>query len=148
MHKQAIETCLPFDDADIAYYSYDSDVIENDVETGWYYLQSRYYDPEVMRFVNADREISGIGGDVRAYNLFSYCMNNPVNKADPSGYWPQWLTGALNVVSGTLQTAAGVALGMAAGWTGIGLIAAGILIANGTATAIQGVGQIVNSAAG
>lgn len=54
------------------------------------------------------------------------------------------MTGALNVVSGALQMAAGAALGATVGWTGIGAVAAGFLIVNGDATATQGVGQIVN----
>ena len=71
-----------------------------DTETGSYYLQSRYYDPGVRRFFSADGEMSGVGGEILGYNMFAYCMNNPVNMADPSGNWPKWLSGALNVVSG------------------------------------------------
>ena len=63
-----------------------------DVETGLYYLQSRYYDPETGRFINADGQISGVGGDILGYNMFAYCMNNPVNMSDPSGHWPKWAT--------------------------------------------------------
>ena len=55
-------------------------------ETGFYYLQSRYYDPEVGRFINAD-EIGYLGanGTIPSYNLFAYCENNPVNYSDPDG---------------------------------------------------------------
>ena len=115
-----------------------------DYDTKLYYLNSRYYDPYVGRFLNADGEISDAGGDVLGYNLFAYCFNNPVNMADSTGQWPKWLTGALNVVSGALQMAAGAALGATVGWTGIGAVAASFLIVNGAATASQGVGQIVN----
>ena len=61
-----------------------------DNETGLYYLQSRYYDPVVGRFVNADSQIAGISGDIRGYNMFVYCMNNPVNMSDFTGGWPSW----------------------------------------------------------
>ena len=55
-----------------------------DDETGFYYLQSRYYDPEVKRFINADGLIS-TGTGVMGYNMYAYCNNNSVNLVDPSG---------------------------------------------------------------
>ena len=55
-----------------------------DTETGLYYLQSRYYDPVVGRFLNADG-LLGANGDLMSYNLFAYCSNNPVNMSDPTG---------------------------------------------------------------
>ena len=115
-----------------------------DTETGFYYLNSRYYDPETGRFINIDNEISGVGGNPLGYNMFAYCGNNPVNREDSFGNWPKWLTGVVNVVSGTLQTAAGILVGSTIGWTGFGAVAAGFLIINGSATVFQGVGQIVN----
>ena len=60
-----------------------------DSETGFYYLQSRYYDPETGRFINADG-ILGANGDILSYNLFAYCSNNPINFSDPSGNWKIW----------------------------------------------------------
>ncbi|MBR6563606.1 MAG: hypothetical protein IKK70_06695 [Clostridia bacterium] len=42
-----------------------------DVETGFYYLQSRYYDPTVGRFINADG-IIGANGGIEGYNMFAY----------------------------------------------------------------------------
>ena len=119
-----------------------------DTETGLYYLNSRYYSPEFGRFINVDSELAGIGGTTLGYNLFAYCFNNPVNMSDPEGNWPKWVTGALNVLSGGLQMLAGAVAGAAVGWTGIGAAAAGFLMVHGAATATQGIGQIVNSAAG
>ena len=55
-----------------------------DKGTGLYYLQSRYYDPNVGRFINADSLVS-TGQGVLGYNMFAYCGNNPVNSHDPSG---------------------------------------------------------------
>ena len=74
-----------------------------DVETGFYYVSSRYYDPEVGRFLNADSEISGVGGDIRGYNLYAYCMNNPVNMSDPDGNWPKWVQKIGNTVKKTVS---------------------------------------------
>ena len=39
-----------------------------DRETGWYYVGSRYYDPEIGRWINADNRISGVGGNILGYN--------------------------------------------------------------------------------
>lgn len=59
-----------------------------DTETGLYYLNNRYYDPEVARFINADdTSLLGATGTTLSYNLFAYCENNPVNSSDPSGYF-------------------------------------------------------------
>ena len=63
-------------------YYYDSNL-------GLYYLQSRYYDPVTCRFINAD-DISVIGATPSALtdkNLFAYCDNNPVMRADHDGYF-------------------------------------------------------------
>ena len=53
-----------------------------DSETGLYYLNARYYDPEVGRFINADETLAG------GYNLFEYCYDNPVNFSDYRGNKP------------------------------------------------------------
>ena len=60
-----------------------------DVETGLYYLQSRYYDPETGRFLNADGYISDVGAII-GNNLFAYCLNNAINLSDATGNWPNW----------------------------------------------------------
>ena len=56
-----------------------------DTETGFYYLQSRYYDPETGRFLNADG-VLGANGDLTSYNMFAYCSNMPTVAVDYSGY--------------------------------------------------------------
>ena len=78
-----------------------------DAETGLYYLGSRYYDPEVGRFINADDvDLLGANGDFASLNLFVYCGNNPVSRADSSGYlWTNALIGAVvGAVAGLLYT--------------------------------------------
>ena len=56
-----------------------------DEETGLYYLQSRYYNAEWGRFINADALI-GQPGDILSFNMFAYCGNNPVIMEDSNGY--------------------------------------------------------------
>ena len=55
-----------------------------DEETGWYYLQSRYYDPTTCRFISADVLLS-TGQGVIGHNSFAYCLNNPVIRVDVDG---------------------------------------------------------------
>ena len=55
-----------------------------DEETGLYYLRSRYYNPCVQRFVNADIAMHR--------SLFTYCCNTPVNCFDNDGYDAIWIT--------------------------------------------------------
>ena len=55
-----------------------------DNETGFYYLQSRYYDPVNRRFINADTYASTGQGFIGA-NMFAYCNNNPVRYLDSRG---------------------------------------------------------------
>ena len=57
-----------------------------DHETGYYYLNSRYYDPEVGRFINADGYVS-TGQGILGTNMFAYCENNPVSRVDPTGHF-------------------------------------------------------------
>ena len=60
-----------------------------DRETGLYYLQSRYYNPEMGRFINGDdaEMLKITQGELLSLNLFAYCRNNPVMNSDPSGYF-------------------------------------------------------------
>ena len=55
-----------------------------DFETGFYYLKSRYYNPEFHRFINADAYMQ-TGQGMLDKNMFAYCGNNPVNIVDPAG---------------------------------------------------------------
>ena len=57
-----------------------------DTESGLYYLNSRYYDPVACRFINADELLNET--NMRGYNLYSYCFNNPVMYIDPDGTCP------------------------------------------------------------
>ena len=73
-----------------------------DNETGFYYLQSRYYDPVVSRFINSDGQLNeGFLGN----NMFAYCENNPISYYDPDGEF---------AISAMLI---GIAVGMVIGFT-------------------------------
>ena len=67
-------------------------------ETGLYYLQSRYYDPEMGRFLNADVYVSTGQGFI-GNNMFAYCYNNIVNAVDMTGEDAIWLQDSDNVGS-------------------------------------------------
>jgi RHS repeat-associated protein len=56
-----------------------------DVETGLYYYNARYYDPELGRFIQADTEIPDLSNP-QSYNRYTYCLNNPLRYTDPDGH--------------------------------------------------------------
>lgn len=58
-----------------------------DNETGYYYLQSRYYDPSICRFINADLPmyIQIAKGITSGVNSYAYCFNAPIVFKDPAG---------------------------------------------------------------
>ena len=62
-----------------------------DPETGLYFLNSRFYDPEKGRFINADVLVA-TGQGMLGNNMFAYCGNNPVNYQDPTGKYYIQLT--------------------------------------------------------
>ena len=101
-----------------------------DTETSLYYLQTRYYDPELGRFISADSieylDPETLGG----LNLYAYCGNNPVMGIDPEGnvWWNpfSWNWGNIGkVIGGALLTPVGV------GVTSFGLSLAPIPVVSG-----------------
>ena len=66
-----------------------------DTETSLYYLQTRYYDANTGRFINADGQLNE---GVLGYNMFAYCENNPVMRDDPTGHFWGLLLGVALVV--------------------------------------------------
>jgi len=61
-----------------------------DLETDNYYLLSRYYNPEIGRFISEDT-YRGDYNDPLSLNRYVYVINNPLIYIDPDGYWPKWL---------------------------------------------------------
>ena len=125
-----------------------------DAESGLYYLNSRYYDPSIGRFINAD-DISYIQPtDINGLNLFAYCGNNPVMYTDPSGCaWWHWLLGGLMVVGLAVVTAvtagvAGAAIAGAAGFSSLASFGVGVTVGASAlaGSLVAGTGELVNQA--
>ena len=82
-------------------YRYDSEI-------NMYYLNSRYYNPEISRFINADGLLGEIG-NIQSTNMYAYCANNPVMYSDISGEFPILAILAVTAIVGLGLTIAGVA---------------------------------------
>ena len=68
-----------------------------DYDTKLYYLNSRYYDPEVGRFISSD-SVMGVNADMATYNLYAYCGNNPIIRCDVSGtHWDNIIDASLHI---------------------------------------------------
>ena len=80
-----------------------------DSETHFYYLNSRYYSPEMCRFLNADGLVQ-TGQGLLDKNMFVYCLNNPISFSDSNGMWAMYVGLSANVtaalgLSGTVAIA-------------------------------------------
>ena len=87
-----------------------------DTETGLYYLESRYYNPELGRMMSAD-SLSVLGMSkttLNDKNLYNYCDGNPVGRVDESGTFP---------VAIFIQGAIGGVIGFASGVMTAGAVA-------------------------
>ena len=125
-------------------YRYDS-------ETGLYYLNSRYYDPDICRFINADdASYLGASGDFISYNLFAYCGNNPVTGYDPDGTldWGNLFKGSGWLAVGVTAIAVGVSV-LTCGVAAPAMMAvAAVTVAAGAATVVNGVSELGEVATG
>ena len=63
------------------------DIRVSSEETNLYYLNGRYYDPKVGRFISLDTVDYLTPDSIHGLNLFAYCFNNLVMFVDPSGYF-------------------------------------------------------------
>ena len=95
-----------------------------DTETGLYYVTSRYYDPEIGRWINADTTdvLSLPYYHLGQYNLFSYCNNNPVNDRDDDGLL-SWLA---KIAIGVAAIAIGVGVTALTGGAALPALVAGV----------------------
>ncbi|MBE6608150.1 MAG: RHS repeat-associated core domain-containing protein [Ruminococcaceae bacterium] len=112
-HNSGASTAAQYNPFRYRGYYYDS-------ELGFYYLNSRYYDPETSRFISADGQINN---DILGNNLFVYCGNNPVMRLDSTGR--AWWIPAGIIVGGILGGATKIASNLLSGkkWSD-GVIAA------------------------
>ena len=121
-----------------------------DTETGFYYLQTRYYDPTICRFINADNyelvaTLSSVPGQL---NMYAYCGNNPIMYTDETGEiaWKIIIGAIIGVVFGAWTAAmegenivAGAIIG------GIGGALTGAVSTIGSSIAVQwGVNALIN----
>jgi RHS repeat-associated protein len=78
-----------------------------DTDTGFYYLQSRYYDRAIKRFINADSvNYLGANGDFTSLNLYAYCGNNPVYRQDSCGKYFETALDIASLVADVIDIAA------------------------------------------
>ena len=117
-----------------------------DRDCSLYYLQSRYYDPAIGRFLNADVYIS-TGQGMIGNNMFTYCNNNPVEKKDSEG--------SLGVIAGAAigGAIAGAFIGavshlVTSGWNGTDVTAASLLSAVATGAVTGAIGAIGGAVGG
>lgn len=107
-----------------------------DEELGMYYLNSRYYDPEVGRFISPDTtDILEVQDDLYDKNLYAYCDNNPVMRIDSSGAVWHLAVGA--VVGVATQFVADVGIGLATG-SSFGEVISSLSLVDYAAAAIGG----------
>ena len=95
-----------------------------DVDLGFYVTGTRYYDPAIGRFINADSVMSGASGSLQGCNLYAYCFNNPIMFTDENGnwaflnaveaVWEYYLDHSFiyNVIVRNIEFSAGVGVGM------------------------------------
>ena len=122
-----------------------------DDETGLYYLNARYYDPEIGRFISPDSIDYLDPESINGLNIYVYCGNNPVMNVDPSGteWWNplSWFDNLSNIgkiIIGVVAFIGAVALTVATGGAlapmfitlGIGLV---------SGTLIGGFGAVISS---
>ncbi len=73
-----------------------------DKETGLYFLKTRYYDPEICRFINVDDTAYLDAESINGLNLYAYCADNPIMNVDPDG--TSWISDAWNRFTGNVKS--------------------------------------------
>ena len=110
-----------------------------DTEIKLYYLKTRYYDPEIGRFMTIDGIEYLDPETINGLNLYAYCGNNPVSNVDPNGNaWWHWVVGIVLVAATTIAMV--TTAGLAATVIGVSSsVATAMMVGAGVATATAGV---------
>ena len=82
-----------------------------DVETSLYYLTTRYYDPEIGRFISPDSVDYLDPQSINGLNLYAYCGNDPINKYNPTGRFAIGILILIIVGAAVLTTAGDITYG-------------------------------------
>ena len=123
-----------------------------DIETGLFFCNSRYYNPEWGRFIQPD-DIEYLDPEsINGLNLYAYCNNDPINMYDPSGHFAisALIIGA--IIGGVIGAASSaVSQGLTKGWDEINgwqVLLDGTIGAISGALGASGISQVVSMAAG
>ena len=113
------------------------------VETNLYYLNSRYYDPQIGRFINADSLTNLDKESFNGLNLFTYCLHNPVNLTDSKG--TSWWSDLWDKIKRNWDAIVGtiVSVAMVAGGIALTIFTAGTLANIGATLIGAGVGSFL-----
>lgn len=134
-----------------------------DKETSLYYITSRYYDPEIGRFISPDSVDYLDPTTINGLNLYAYCGNDPVNRVDPTGHdwqsfwngvgnwfskhWIEVTVGTAFIVGGAVVTALTCGAGTTA-WAAFGsaLLSSAIQVGAGVAAGVvvNGVSNLID----
>ncbi len=107
-----------------------------DTESGTIYLRARYYDPSIGRFISRDT-VTGNNIDPLSLNLYTYCLNNPLNFVDENGHWPSLKKIVKAVATVAVAAVAVTAIVATAGAAGAAVgVAAGMYLGVSSATAV------------
>lgn len=129
-----------------------------DADLGFYYLESRYYDQNIRRFISPDEvDFLGANGDLSGFNLYAYCSNDPVNYYDPSGNVAIWASILIGAAIGFVTTVikdyindGSLFNGDVSQWEYVGSILGGAIggLGTGLVTTVlaSGVGNVVEAA--
>jgi RHS repeat-associated protein len=108
-----------------------------DEETGFYYLKSRYYNPTLRRFINADGMAKIDQNSLTKINLYSYCGDSPIEGYDPDGSWDWCKFGKVALIGLVCVVAVAVMAAVAPAATPVLVGAAIGFVSNGVVSVVS-----------